>query len=186
MEHGCPMEPAASAPADGVGTAAQAAPVDVSRAGGSGADVRSSLRLTAAGLRRRLVGGPAPPPPPSLVADGAGPEDAAAPAARANSKADAPDDGGTSGGAAGTTQANEAASNADADNSGDENDVGDRDDEEEDKPSVTTFQALRVARPWLLPRTTRLRTLVLFSFICQVLVSLCTFVTPLLLKYAMD
>jgi len=186
MEHGRPVEPAASAPDDGVGAAAPAAPADASSAGGSGADVPSSWRLTAAGLRRRLVGGPAPPPPPSPVTGGAGAEGAATPAAPANAEADTPDDGDTLGGAAGTTQANGTTGNADAAKSGKASDAGDSDDEENEKPGVTTLQALRVARPWVLPRTARLRALVLCSFLCQVLLTLCSFATPLLLKYAMD
>eukprot|EP00168_Porphyra_purpurea_P016931 TRINITY_DN564_c0_g1_i2.p1 TRINITY_DN564_c0_g1~~TRINITY_DN564_c0_g1_i2.p1 ORF type:complete len:843 (+),score=314.22 TRINITY_DN564_c0_g1_i2:374-2902(+) len=192
MEPGRRAEPAASAPANGVGATTPATPADAALTGGPDADERasavsSSWRLTAAGLRRRLVGGPAAAaaaPPPGD--GGAGVEGGAAPAAAANAKANASGDGGSSGGTAGTTQANGAKSKADAAKSGNAKDTEKRDEEEEKELGVTALQALQVAWPWMLPRSARMRALVLLSILCHVLARLCRFIRPLLLKYAMD
>ncbi|OSX76873.1 hypothetical protein BU14_0171s0022 [Porphyra umbilicalis] len=55
-----------------------------------------------------------------------------------------------------------------------------------DDVSVSAREALRFVLPFMVPRTARLRLLVLFAILCEIGQNACTFFEPLLLRCALD
>lgn len=62
----------------------------------------------------------------------------------------------------------------------------DKEDDEKEEPKVSALGALRVAAPWVVPRTHTLRALFVLAVAAEVARNACRFAKPLLLRYAMN
>lgn len=173
--------PPATSTGGGNGAATSAAPA------ARGGALRRPLRVgsLATGLRRRLWW------PRGAPAGGVGGEGAQSKQGKAK-EGDGAKEGPAAkvGGVAKEVNVGDEASGGDDAGSGDKVKDGDGDkkkeEEEKDEPQVSAMEALRTAWPWLVPRSTTDRCLLVVAILAEVGSDTCSFVGPLLLRYAMN